>query len=183
MSKHKALYKNFPLSEVIPACDRIIKDGGTVFQKWTCSGCGQRITAKQANTLTGHGHCEDCGAITDIEKAGCNYSMMFSIGRQEAKSDVGPSEEKFNVYVYLGPQLLEEQVRDHVTLEQAIEAAALHAQQTVAAKTGIVQRVIVTDDGDHCVFEWLRDKGVTWPTEQMRAERRAHQFPMPPLRQ
>ena len=28
------------------------------------------------------------------------------------------------------------------------------------------ERVIVTDGGDHTVFEWKRDEGVTWPPKE-----------------
>lgn len=34
----------------------------------------------------------------------------------------------------------------------------------------VTKRLIITDGGDHCVFEWTRGKGVTFPTpEQVKA--------------
>ena len=35
-----------------------------------------------------------------------------------------------------------------------------------AAKAGLITRVIITDGGDHTVFEWVDGEGVTWPGER-----------------
>lgn len=35
-----------------------------------------------------------------------------------------------------------------------------------AAMMGIVARVIITDGGDCCCYEWLKDKGQTFPKEK-----------------
>lgn len=47
---------------------------------------------------------------------------------------------------------------------------AMHAVRRLttgpAALMGIVQRVIITDGGDCTCFEWLKDKGVTFPKEK-----------------
>ena len=32
----------------------------------------------------------------------------------------------------------------------------------------MVSRIIITDGGDHTVFEWIYGEGITYPTEQMR---------------
>lgn len=37
--------------------------------------------------------------------------------------------------------------------------------RSVAAQTGIVIRVIVTDGSDHTVFEWKHGQGITFPPE------------------
>jgi len=55
-----------------------------------------------------------------------------------------------------------EYVRRNVTAEEAI-LAARHYSNNVATKLGIVDRVIVTDGGDSCVFEWKAGLGVTFP--------------------
>ena len=49
-----------------------------MLQKWTCDGCGQRVTATNINTLTEHGHCQNCNHVTDIVKRGCNYALIRS---------------------------------------------------------------------------------------------------------
>jgi len=75
-------YKNFPVKTCAQTLKRILRQHphSAFYQKWTCSGCGRRITANIPNQLTYEGHCEDCGAITDMRKTGCNYSMHFAIG-------------------------------------------------------------------------------------------------------
>jgi hypothetical protein len=60
-----------------------------------------------------------------------------------------------------------EYVRRYVTARKAVEAAR-HYTDSVAAKIGVVDRVIITDGGDCTVFEWLFGKGVTYPTKEMR---------------
>ena len=81
-------YKNFPLDECARAMSRILREnpGAAVYQKWTCGGCGERVTGNTPNTLTEMGHHEEradgspCGHVTDIRKAGCNYVLHIAIG-------------------------------------------------------------------------------------------------------
>jgi hypothetical protein len=49
-------------------------------------------------------------------------------------------------FVYLGPAM----------------RLAVRLTQTVAAKRGFVERVIITDGGDETCFEWQHGKGVTF---------------------
>jgi hypothetical protein len=53
-------------------------------------------------------------------------------------------------------------VRRFVGPEEAVKAAH-HYTHSVASKLGIVERVIITDGGDDCVFEWKAGEGVTFP--------------------
>lgn len=55
-----------------------------------------------------------------------------------------------------------EYVRRYVEAEEAVKASK-HYTESVAAKAGIVKRVIITDGGDCCCFEWQYGKGVTFP--------------------
>lgn len=64
-----------------------------------------------------------------------------------------------------------EYVRRNVGAEEAVTAAR-HYTDNVAAKMGITQRVIITDGGDACVFEWKRGEGVIYPTPAMRQAER-----------
>lgn len=57
-----------------------------------------------------------------------------------------------------------EYVRREVEMAEAVEGAR-HYCSSVAAKLGMVVRVIITDDGDHTCFEWQYGKGVTFPLE------------------
>jgi hypothetical protein len=61
-----------------------------------------------------------------------------------------------------------EYVRRFVDAEEAVKAAR-HYTDNVAVKMGLTKRVIITDGGDHCVFEWKRGQGVVWPTPAQRA--------------
>lgn len=74
--------KDFPLIEVEETANRIIADGGFVFQKWTCGGCGQRITANDRNVFTLKGHCEECDFTTDLLVTGCNYVAFMPVGKK-----------------------------------------------------------------------------------------------------
>jgi hypothetical protein len=56
-----------------------------------------------------------------------------------------------------------EYVRRFVSAEEATNAAK-HYCTSVAAKLGIVKRVIITDGGDCINLEWQFGKGITFPT-------------------
>jgi hypothetical protein len=55
-----------------------------------------------------------------------------------------------------------EYVRRYVSAEEAMRAA-LHYTQSVGAQFGSTRRVIITDGGDCCCFEWKFGEGVTFP--------------------
>lgn len=59
-----------------------------------------------------------------------------------------------------------------VSVEKAM-GATKRLTQGPAAMLGMVNRVIITDGGDCTVFEWIKDKGITWPTPEQLAEHRA----------
>jgi hypothetical protein len=56
-------------------------------------------------------------------------------------------------------------VRRYVTAEEAV-LAARHYTDNVACRTGIIDRVIITDGGDFTVFQWEYGKGVTFPPKE-----------------
>ena len=58
-----------------------------------------------------------------------------------------------------------EYVRRNVSAEEAVKASK-HYTTSVAARFGFVTRVIITDSGDSCVFEWKCGVGVTFPTKE-----------------
>ena len=69
-------YQDYPFTEVCLAVEDLANIGCLCFQKWTCGGCGQRISSSNPNFFTMSGRCEDCGHITNIVKAGCNYAVI-----------------------------------------------------------------------------------------------------------
>lgn len=70
---------DFPFLEVSETAERAVRDGGTIYQKWTCQGCGSRLTGTIPNALMKTGKC-DCGHITDLVKTGCNYLLLMPLG-------------------------------------------------------------------------------------------------------
>ena len=66
-------YNNYPLEECEEAALKLIANGATVHQKFTCAGCGARLTMPTPNVFFTEGDCDKCEAITDIAKDGCNY--------------------------------------------------------------------------------------------------------------
>lgn len=71
------------------------------------------------------------------------------------------SEREFSVYQFFVSGEYE-RVREWVTVDEAIRAAT-HYCSSIAAQTGIVTRVIITDGGDSTVLEWKYGEGITWP--------------------
>lgn len=57
-----------------------------------------------------------------------------------------------------------EYVRRYVSAESAVRTAR-HYCSSIAAKMGMVVRVIITDGGDFTCFEWKVNEGVVFPEE------------------
>jgi hypothetical protein len=73
-------YRDFPLLECMHAAETLIASGATVYQKWTCAKCGERVTANNPNTFTARATHDDCGgAETDIVQSGCNYVVIMAV--------------------------------------------------------------------------------------------------------
>jgi hypothetical protein len=58
-----------------------------------------------------------------------------------------------------------EYVRQNVSAEEAIMTSKRYVT-SVAAKTGIVRRVMVTDGDDFCNFDWQYGRGIVFPTRE-----------------
>jgi len=71
------MYKDFPFDEVVKKAEELVKQGVIVHQKFTCHGCGQRLTMEQPNVFHTQGTCDKCSTVTDIEKQGCNYLIKI----------------------------------------------------------------------------------------------------------
>lgn len=70
------------------------------------------------------------------------------------------SENEFNVCQFFEDGSYE-YVRRNVGAEEAVKAAH-HYCHSVGAKIGTTVRVIITDGGDCCNFEWKFGEGVTF---------------------
>jgi hypothetical protein len=84
-------YSDFPWEEVISTVKALLKEnpGLRFYQKFTCSGCGNRLTMSEPNHFYPEGTCDNCSAKTDIKKQGCNYLI---IGTPE---EIAPGEREF----------------------------------------------------------------------------------------
>ena len=65
-----------PWDEVLRNAEQKIAAGWTVYQKFSCSRCGQRLTMEVPNTFYPSGNCDKCGTLTDIKVAGCNFMAV-----------------------------------------------------------------------------------------------------------
>jgi hypothetical protein len=66
-----------PFDSVLRKAGKLIEEGATVYQKFTCAGCGQRLGMDEPNTFHTKGSCDQCSTITDIKKQGCNFMAVF----------------------------------------------------------------------------------------------------------
>lgn len=71
---------------------------------------------------------------------------------------------EYSVYQFMNDEI-NEKLRQFVSLDEAMDVAFFYTNN-VAAKVGITKRVIVTDGGDYCVFEWKFGEGITWPKKE-----------------
>jgi hypothetical protein len=65
--------KDFPFEDVVASAVAQMKKGHFVYQKFTCAGCGQRLTIDQPNIFFETGTCDKCPAVTNIKAQGCNF--------------------------------------------------------------------------------------------------------------
>jgi len=70
--------------------------------------------------------------------------------------------DKFSVCQFFHDSRTYEYVRQNVSAEEAIKAFR-HYISSVAARFGVVIRVIVTDSGDCIVAEWKKGEGIVFP--------------------
>jgi hypothetical protein len=66
-----------PFNRVVMDAGKLIAEGATVYQKYTCAGCGARLGMEEPNVFHTRGTCDQCDAITDIRKNGCNYMAVW----------------------------------------------------------------------------------------------------------
>lgn len=79
-------YTNGEFYAVIAEAEQKVAESGgavQVFQKFTCGGCGRRLTMDVPNSFYKEGSCDNCHHITNIEQAGCNYLLIaVAVGGQ-----------------------------------------------------------------------------------------------------
>jgi hypothetical protein len=67
--------KLYPFYECVEAIEPMLNRGANIFQQFNCAKCGTKQTMADKNIFYKRGKCEECGAVTDIEKDGCNYML------------------------------------------------------------------------------------------------------------
>ena len=75
--------------------------------------------------------------------------------------DKEKDKERFSVCQFF-PDDTYEYVRKNVPLDEATKAFK-HYTSSVGAKMGMTNRVIITDEGDCTVLEWINGKGIVFP--------------------
>lgn len=75
----KPLYNDYPLDTIRQSMQDWVDKGAQTFFKWTCSGCGDRVTANEPNTVLTKALHEDCGVITDCEAQGGNFLFIAAV--------------------------------------------------------------------------------------------------------
>ena len=65
------------LLAMFETASEFVAGGATVYQKFTCTECDNRLTIEEANTFYTAATCDRCGKVTDIRKNGCNYMLIL----------------------------------------------------------------------------------------------------------
>ena len=69
---------DFPFTACIEKAKKEVYPlGGQTLQKFTCAGCGQRLTIDVPNTWYEQGTCDRCKTTTNIKARGCNFMVIF----------------------------------------------------------------------------------------------------------
>jgi hypothetical protein len=69
-------YNDLPPEEIVTLMEKLITEGFSVYVKWVCEGCGERVTCNNANSffLKGWKHegwkHEDCGFVSFPKRYG-----------------------------------------------------------------------------------------------------------------
>lgn len=68
----------------------------------------------------------------------------------------------FRVFFFARDGVSQEETLQPVPAQDAV-AKAKRLTDSLPAKTGSIQRVVITDADDCCVFEWIHGQGVVFP--------------------
>lgn len=74
---------------------------------------------------------------------------------------------EFSVYEFY-PDETYTLVKAFVSAEEAVRTAKACTQKP-AVMLGVIRKVMITDGGDACVFEWRADVGVVYPPPEEKA--------------
>ena len=77
--------KLHPFYECAERAEELIQKGHAVYQQWSCHACGAKQTMPDRDAFYKLGICEECRAVTNIEKDGCNYMLVTACGGELPK--------------------------------------------------------------------------------------------------
>lgn len=86
-------------------------------------------------------------------------------GSARTEGEAMSEREEFSVWVFWPD---ESSFRLAHFVHRGLAARVAKLATNSAGPTSDAARVIITDGGDHTVFEWRRGEGVTWPTPEAR---------------
>jgi hypothetical protein len=75
-----------PFDDCAVGAEEVVKRGGTIFQKFSCRGCGNRLTMDVPNKFFTEGSCDQCGVVTNIRETGCNFLAVFPLTEKGKES-------------------------------------------------------------------------------------------------
>jgi hypothetical protein len=67
--------QDIPFDEACRQAEGLIARGHDVYQKFTCAGCGNRLTMETKNRFFVEGTCDHCPAVTNIRAQGCGFTL------------------------------------------------------------------------------------------------------------
>jgi hypothetical protein len=73
------MFRDYPFADCATKAEALANAGHEVFQKFTCDGCGSRLTIDEPNVFHETGTCDKCRVVTDIKRKGCNYLVHFAV--------------------------------------------------------------------------------------------------------
>jgi hypothetical protein len=73
------MFRDYPFADVVVKAEAIADAGHECFQKFTCAGCGARLTIDEPNAFHETGTCDKCDVVTDIRKQGCNFLVHMRL--------------------------------------------------------------------------------------------------------
>lgn len=71
------MFNDYPFAEVVSKAEALAKAGHEVYQKFTCDGCGSRLTMEKANEFYETGTCDKCNVVTQIKR--CNMMVHMKV--------------------------------------------------------------------------------------------------------
>lgn len=71
--------KDLPFDKALAEAEAFIRQGANVHQKFTCGGCGTRLTIEAPNSFHRTGTCDRCDHVTEI--TACGFLLHFGAKR------------------------------------------------------------------------------------------------------